>query len=289
MGEGVVTKAYGGYCFVDDGHRVSQCTLRGRLKSRGTVLVGDRVRFSSTQEDRGVVEEVFPRQSVLHRPVIANVDQLIVVIAVRDPEPVPNLIDRLLVLSEASAITSHICLNKADLSAGTIPEWIQAYREAGYNVLPTSAVTGSGIAALTELLRSRISVFAGQSGVGKSSLINRIIPGLEVRVGTVSHKLKRGRHVTRHVELFRLGPETWVADAPGFSSLRLPTVPREEVADLFPEMRPFRGRCRFWTCLHDQEPVCAVKDAVAAGAIAPFRYRNYVEFLHEIIDAERKY
>lgn len=289
MSEGVVVKAYGGFCFADDGRRIVRCTLRGRLKSRGTVVVGDRVRFSSTREGEGVVEEVFPRRTILQRPLIANVDQLIVVLAVRDPEPVPNLIDRLLVMCEASGITPLLCLNKADLSEGDIPAWIQAYPKAGYKLLLTSAVTGLGVDTLIGLLRSRISVFAGQSGVGKSSLINRIMPGLNLRVGTVSRKLKRGRHVTRHVELFRFGPETWVADAPGFSSLKLPAVAREELADLFPEMRVLRGRCRYDSCLHDREPECAVKAAVAAGAIAEFRYRNYLDFLHEIIDAERRY
>lgn len=290
MGEGVVVKAYGGYCFVDDGgERPVRCTLRGRLQSRGTVIVGDRVRFFTTQADEGVVESVFPRRTVLERPLIANADQLILVIAVRDPEPVPNLIDRLLVTGEAAGITALICLNKADLMTGDAPAWIAAYPNAGYELILTSAVTGAGMAALRARLRARISVFAGPSGVGKSSLINRISPGLNLRVGTVSRKLKRGRHVTRHVELFRIGPETWVADAPGFSGVKPPPTTREGLADLFPEMRPWRGRCRFDSCLHDREPGCAVKDAVAAGMIAASRYRNYIELLREIIETERRY
>ncbi|MDA8097486.1 MAG: ribosome small subunit-dependent GTPase A [Clostridia bacterium] len=289
MGEGLVVKAYGGYCFVQDGSLVIQCTLRGRLKAEGAVVVGDRVRFSAIQEGRGVVEDVLPRTSLLHRPAIANVDQIIIVVAFHDPEPVLNLVDRMLVLSEASEIVTRICLNKTDLAGGANPEWLQVYRGISYGVLLTSAVAGDGIERLGDVLRARISVFAGQSGVGKSSLINRLIPGLELRTGTVSRKLKRGRHVTRHVELLRLDQQSWVADAPGFSSLRLPNISREMLADLFPEMRDLRGRCRFHSCLHDQEPDCAVKNAVANNTIAEFRYRNYIGFLHEVIAAERRY
>jgi len=289
MGEGLVVKAYGGYCFVDDGREVTRCTLRGRLRAEGMVIAGDRVRFSITQQGRGVVEDVLPRTSMLYRPNVANLDQIIIVVAFHDPAPVFNLIDRMLVLSEASEVAPRICLNKTDLPHGENTEWLDVYGAAGYQVLLTSAVAGSGIRELADVLQGLISVFAGQSGVGKSSLINRLIPGLELPTGTVSRKLKRGRHVTRHVELLTFNKETWVADAPGFSSLRLPDISREMLSDLFPEMRVLRGQCRFHSCLHDQEPNCAVKSAVADNSIAEFRYRNYIGFLHEVIAAERRY
>lgn len=290
MRAGVVLKAYGGYCFVDDGGaRLVRCTLRGRLQTRGMVIAGDRVRYTPTQAGEGVVGEVLPRRNALHRPVIANVDRLVVVVAVCEPDPVPNLMDRILVTGEAAAVTPLICLNKADLSPDRPPAWTRAYKGAGYKVILTSARTGAGVDALLAELRRRISVFAGPSGAGKSSLINRVLPGLDLRVGAVSRRLGRGRHITRHVELFRVEPETWVADAPGFSTVRLPPLAREELADCFPEMRLLRGRCRFDSCLHDREPGCAVKQAVEAGTIAGFRYRNYIEFLQEVMDAERRY
>jgi ribosome biogenesis GTPase len=288
--EGLVLKAYGGYYFVqqDDG-ALRQCTLRGRLKARERVMVGDRVAFGVLSGGRGVIEKVYPRRSVLSRPPVANVDRVLVVMAFQDPAPALNLLDRILVHAEAAGTGAVVCVNKADLVG---PEqigqsWMQVYRDAGYPVLITSAVTGYGVAELREFLRGRITVLAGPSGAGKSSLINAICPGLALPTGEISRKLKRGRHVTRHVELLPLENGGWVADAPGFSVLHLENIARENLAGFFPEFRQARP-CRFTDCLHYREPGCGVREAVTAGVVARFRYAHYLAFLREIVAQEEK-
>lgn len=290
MPEGSVVKAYGGYCFVRVGEAVRQCTLRGKLKVRGRVIVGDRVVVRVLPDGRGVVEDVRARRCELSRPPIANVDQSVVVVSFREPAPALNLLDRILVQCAAVGVRSVICVNKADLAD---PEelrdsWVQVYRDAGYPTLITSVLTGTGIVDLREFLAGRITVLAGPSGAGKSSLLNAVQPGLNLRTGEISPKLKRGRHVTRHVELLPLDVGGWVADTPGFSVLQLDGITRNELAGLFPDLSRRARPCRFSDCVHYREPGCAVQEAVADGIVAHFRYTHYLGFLREIINREGK-
>ncbi len=290
MLKGVVVKAYGGYYYVHSEGQDLECTLRGKFKGRDQVLVGDQVLVEVFSGGRGVVAGILPRRSVLPRPRIANVDLVVLVVAFREPDPVLNLVDRMLIQAEAANLEALITLNKHDLVLDEPkPEWADAYRAAGYPVVVTSTVTGEGIPELENLLKDRISVFAGPSGVGKSSLINLLVPGAQLPTGDISRKLRRGRHTTRHTELLRLKAGGLAADAPGFSSLALPEVSPEALASLFPEMRDLIGLCRFSSCLHYREPGCAVKNAVVEGKVADFRYRHYQGFLDEIISRERRY
>jgi len=285
-----VIKAYGGFCFVWMEGKVRKCTLRGKLRTKGLVLAGDKVVVRNLSGERGVVEDVKPRRSEMVRPPVANADQALVVTSFREPSPALNLLDRILVHCEAAGIRIVICVNKLDLAApGAENEaWIETYRGAGYPTLVTSAVTGEGVAALREVLARRITVVAGPSGSGKSSLINAVQPGLNLRTGEISPKLQRGRHVTRHVELLALEGGGWVADTPGFSVLRLEGIDRAELAGLFPEFGRYAGGCRFTDCVHYREPDCAVRRAVAGGAVARFRYAHYLGFLREILVREGK-
>lgn len=297
MPEGLAVKVYGGFCFVWFEGKAGKCTLRGKLRTKGRVLAGDEVVFKELAGGRGVVEEVKPRRSELVRPPVANADQALVVTSFQDPSPVLNLLDRILLHCEAAGIRAVICVNKLDLAVPTGRQadsgaegeaWIQAYRDAGYSTLLTSTVTGEGILAVREVLAGRITVLAGPSGSGKSSLINAVQPGLNLSTGEISAKLQRGRHVTRHVELLVLDGGGWVADAPGFSVLRLEGIDRMELAGLFPEFAGYAGGCRFTDCIHYREPDCAVRRAVAEGSVARFRYAHYLGFLREILVREGK-
>jgi len=290
MPEGTVVKAYGGFYYVREGERLWECVLRGRFRlEKKQVLVGDRVIFTARQEDAGVIEQLLPRRTELVRPPVANVDRAVIVISGREPEPNPLLLDRFLIQVAAAGVRPMICLNKIDLPAAGAEELIAVYRRAGYPVFATSALRGTGIGELREALAGGISVLAGPSGVGKSSLLNALHPGWMLKTGAVSRRLGRGRHTTRHVELLALPEGGLVADTPGFTSLNLPPMTRQELAACYPEMERYRSGCRFTGCLHAKEPDCAVKEAVAAGEIAPLRYENYLVLLQEVAARERRY
>ncbi|WP_347487921.1 ribosome small subunit-dependent GTPase A [Desulfoscipio sp. XC116] len=288
--DGVIIKAYGGFYFVRAEDKVLECAIRGKIRrQRGQVLVGDRVRLRSVNDAQGVVEDILPRGTELVRPPIANVEQSVIVFAIGNPEPNPSLLDRFLVQSQVAGITPVICFNKNDLFDEAEPNIVNRYRKTGHTVLLASAKTGACIDELREVLKGRVTVLAGPSGVGKSSLLNALQPGLSLKTGDISNKLKRGKHTTRHVELIPLAGGGLVADTPGFSSMHLPSMRREELAGYFIEFAEHEERCRFAGCLHYREPGCAVKDAVERGRIAELRYRNYLDFLKEVMEAERRY
>ncbi len=288
--EGTVVKAYGGHYYVASDKEIHDCSLRGRFRlEKKQVLVGDRVTFRLQKDGRGVIEEVHPRSTVLVRPPVANVDRALIVFAVKDPDPNTFLLDRFLIQAEYAGVGPAICFNKVDLGAKLIQDMIQTYRQAGYPVVCTSVLDGSGLDELRSLLQGHITVLAGPSGVGKSSLLNALVPGLNLKTGEISRKLGRGRHTTRHVELLRLPGGGLVADTPGFSSLYLPEMKREELGELYPDFVARRAGCRFTSCLHFQEPDCAVKKAVKEGEISVFRYENYLQLLQEVMERERRY
>jgi ribosome biogenesis GTPase len=278
------------YYVLIDGHEV-ECRQRGRFRlEKRPVLTGDQVQVSLIGDGKGAIEEILPRKSELKRPPIANVDQALVVFTLKAPEKNLPILDRFLVLAENTGLDVIIVLNKTDLLAEEeVNDFAQTYRTIGYPVLPVSAREGTGLDALRPLLGGKTSVVAGQSGVGKSRLLNSLKPGLQLVTGGLTAKLERGRHTTRHVELIPLESGGLVADSPGFTYLEFAEIEKEELRDLFPEFRPFTPQCRFSSsCLHRHEPDCRVKEALTRGPIAQSRYDNYLAFLAEI-EAQRKY
>lgn len=291
MVEGIVIKAYSGYCYVHDNNTLWECRLRGKFRlEKQNVLVGDRVRVKPLAHNTGTVYEVLERRNELVRPLVANVDQAVITFAASRPDPNLDLLDRFLVLAGCAGVKQVICLNKADLLEDhSEPYWLEVYRRAGYPVLFTSTKDGTGLNELRSILSHKISVFAGPSGVGKSSLLNAIQPGLKLKTGEISDKLGRGKHTTRHVELIPISPGGLVADTPGFSSLNLPPIPSDQLIYHFPDVEKHLGNCRFNSCVHNKEPHCGVKQAVEVGSIDPRRYNNYLIFLNELEELERRY
>lgn len=287
MPEGLVMKALSGFYYVESAGKTVACRGRGRLRLDDSApLVGDRVVFSEDGRGAGSVERVLPRKNRFIRPAVANVDLLIAVASETNPVTDPFLIDRVTSLAEYRGCRTVICVNKADLSADG--GFCALYARAGYTAIRTSAETGAGIEALRAAITGSICAFYGNSGVGKSSLLNALEPGLSLPVGEVSEKLGRGRHTTRHVELFRVGPAL-VADTPGFAAFDAEAaelIPKEALAGTFPEFAPYLGRCRFDDCAHLREPDCAVREAVARGEIAESRYESYCRLL--ALAAERR-
>lgn len=262
------------------------------------VAIGDRVRLVDAGDGRGMITEILPRSSKLSRPapvpgqrvfeqvIVSNADLILPVFSAANPTPKWGLLDRYLVSAEAAGLPALIVINKLDL-AWKNPELevdIEIYRRIGYPVLLVSAVTGEGIEELKQRLQSKLSVFVGKSGVGKTSLLNAIQPGLGLRVKAVSNgEVGKGRHTTTHLEMFELGFGGAVADTPGMREFGLWNIAAEELADLFPEMAEYVGQCKFGlSCHHDREPGCAIRKAVMAGEISPYRYQSYMRLREEL-------
>ena len=292
----------GGFFYVRDAEgRDYNFRARGRLKQMGdAILVGDRVRFqpaatgAEMKPRRGgaagswIIEELLPRKTALSRPPVANVEQLVLVMALREPDPDWQLAGRILVLAGQESLSVLCCLNKIDLIAGAEKESLFRLLEPfPYPLLWSSAKTGAGIAQLREKLQGTFSVFAGPSGAGKSSLLNAVQPGLSLKTGAVSGKIGRGRHTTRHAELLPLHPDGLVVDTPGFSRVSLTGLVPERLGALFPEFTAHVSRCSFRNCNHIHEPGCAVREAVSTGAINSLRYEHYRLFWQELTDKER--
>ncbi|MFS0823656.1 ribosome small subunit-dependent GTPase A [Bacillus sp. 1P02SD] len=294
MPEGKIIKALSGFYYVqDENGELIQCRGRGVFrKNKVTPLVGDHVLFQAENSTDGYILEVLERKNELVRPPIANVDQAILVFSAIKPDFSPLLLDRFLVLVESNDIEPIICISKTDLisdeAVQEIKEYARNYREIGYHVLLTSTKEKEGLDQLLPLLENRISVFAGQSGVGKSSLLNSLRPDLELETNEISMSLGRGKHTTRHVELIEIG-NGLVADTPGFSSLEFLTIEAEELAYCFPEIYEVGANCKFRGCTHISEPKCAVRQSVEDGSIEQFRYNHYVSFYEEIKERKPRY
>ncbi|GEN34162.1 MULTISPECIES: ribosome small subunit-dependent GTPase A [Aneurinibacillus] len=291
MPQGRIVKALAGYYYVQDGDALWQCRARGVFRKKGiTPLVGDEVVYE-TNGTEGTITEILPRTSELIRPPIANIDQAILVFSLVEPDFNPQLLDKFLVHTEAANVDAVICLTKADLLSDK--EKLNRIRERcnaiGYPVVVTSSKGKRGIEDIRAYLGGHLSVFAGQSGVGKSSLLNALFSGLSLETAPISQKLGRGRHTTRHVELIHLAEGGWVADTPGFSSLDFQSIEANELGLYFKEMRAMLGECKFRGCLHVNEPGCAVRAAVEAHEIQPARYENYLQFLQEIKERKPRY
>jgi ribosome biogenesis GTPase len=291
--EGLLIKGYGGFYYVDDGRKLWACSLRGRFRFRKQdFLPGDRVDFLVVDDVRqtGVIEAVLPRKNELLRPPVANMDQVVIVLAAVDPKPDLWLLDRLLLMIQTAGADPVICFNKQDLDSDGLAEMIRIYEPAGFQTTVTSTVTGFGMEGLKALMRDRATVFAGPSGVGKSSLLNALAPELRLKTGEISEKLGRGRHTTRHVELLALPFGGWVADTPGFSQVYLPErMKAANLAGLYPDFRPYADQCPFASCMHRDEPDCGVRAAAEACRLDPGRYERYRMFLNEALSAERRY
>ena len=282
--EGIILKALSGFYYVDDGcGRLLACRGRGKFRHQKlSPLVGDRVEFTPLEGESGILDAILPRKNQFQRPAVANIDQLVVVASGAIPVTDPFLIDRVVSIAEGRDCDSIIVLNKCDLDGA---EGLYAtYTQAGFRTLRVSAETGEGIEQLRAAIAGKVSAFTGNSGVGKSSILNALQPDFRIQVGEVSDKLGRGRHTTRHVELFRLDNGAIVADTPGFSSfdseemeLRRP----EELQHTFREFAPYLDQCRFTGCAHVREKGCAVLGAVKAGEIAPSRHASYVRLYQQ--------
>lgn len=283
--QGRVIKAYNSFFYVQVADEVIACKLRGKFKKTRKslgVLPGDEVIIERLDDGSGVIEQQLPRQSLLKRPAVANITQVVLTFAAAQPDLHPLLLNRFLVMAEWSKIPKIvICINKIDLYEGDAAKFLQDYEAIGYPVVRVSAKANENIDALRAVLQGEITVFAGPSGVGKSSLLNCVDEGLKLQTGRVSEKIKRGRHTTRVAELLPYAGG-FIVDTPGFSALELPEVDLQDLPAYFPEFRPYLDDCRFAPCSHTHEPDCAVKQAVAAGKITQERYDAYVNIYEEI-------
>ena len=274
---GRIVKSLSGFYEVQTEAGVVTCRARGHFRKEGlTPLTGDLAEISRTGS-RGMVEEILPRKNHFLRPAVANLDALVVFAANVNPVTEPFLIDRVAAIAGNQEVPVILCLNKTDLDPAE--DLGRIYEQAGFPVLRTSAETGAGVEALRAALAGKLTAFTGNSGVGKSSVLNRLAPRLGLRTGEVSEKLGRGRHTTRHVELYALDGNTFVADTPGFSSFdtdQMDVILKENLQYAFPDFAPYLGQCRFHDCAHLKEPDCAVTRALQAGEIQTSRYDSYV-------------
>lgn len=290
--KGKIIRGIGGFYYIHTGTAVYECKAKGIFrKDNIKPLPGDFVEIAVLDEDKklGNIEQILPRQNMLIRPAVANVDQALVIFALASPKPNFNLLDRFLVMMEKQGIPSIILFNKKDLvSEETVEEVRRRYTGCGYRTEFISAVRQEGIELVHSLLKGKTTTVAGPSGVGKSSLINLLQKELQMETGAVSEKIERGRHTTRHTELLYVEENTYILDTPGFSSVDLIGVEKEELGSCFPEIRKREGNCRFVGCAHLSEPDCAVRRALAEGQISKSRYENYRLFYEEL-KAKRKY
>ena len=287
---GKIIKGIGGFYYVDARDGVLyECKAKGVFRNKKIKpLVGDNVNIEiiDSEKDLGNIVEILPRFNSLIRPAVANVDQTIIIFAVSEPEPNFNLLDRFLISMEKSEVKTIICFNKTDLSKDNM-ETCMSYSKSGYETLFISARENEGRDELRTLLKGKTTVFAGPSGVGKSSTLNAIKPEAEAQTGAVSEKIKRGKHTTRHSELFPIDGKSYIMDTPGFSSLYVNDFEKEELKYYFPEFAEYEGKCRFNGCDHVHEPGCAVKEAVEEKKIHEIRYQDYIEMYEELKNKRR--
>lgn len=293
MGEGRILKALSGFYYIDAGGlEPITCRARGKFRHQKiTPLVGDQVLYTALEDGVGVLDEILPRKNQFLRPAVANIDQLVIIASGATPVTDPFLIDRVVAIAENRNCESIICINKYDLNEAE--ELFCTYRNAGFLTFRVSAETGEGIEELRAAISGKVCAFTGNSGVGKSSILNALEPGFHLQVGEVSERLGRGRHTTRHVELFRLQNGAVVADTPGFSSFdtdQMELSRPEKLQFAFREFAPYLDQCQFVGCTHVKEKGCAVLAALEAGAIAPSRHASYVRLYSqakEVPDWER--
>lgn len=281
--KGLVLKNYNGYYYVQVDANVYTCKVKGKMKqNRFSLATGDMVLLEPGEKGEGMIKRVLPRKNFLPRPTMANLDLFVATFACATPDFSFLLADKLLALAELAHIPALLVLNKEDQApTGLIDKVRSVYEPIGYEVFNLSAKEGTGVEALRERLKGKICAFGGPSGVGKSSTINAIDSSVDLRTGEVSEKIGRGKHTTRFAQLLPFD-EGYIADTPGFGNLLLEGMEPEQALAAFREFARYEDGCRFCPCSHTHEPVCGVKEAVAAGHIAPSRYESYLAMLEEI-------
>jgi len=291
--QGKIIKGIGGFYYVHiENKGIYECKAKGIFrKDNRKPLVGDDVEMDvlDDAEKKGNIVKLLPRKSELIRPAVANVDQALVIFSITKPAPSLNLLDRFLIMMRQQNLPCIICFNKQDIAEEAERKNLEeTYEKCGYRVLFVSALQEEGIEPLFEILKKKTTTVAGPSGVGKSSLINRLQSNTVMETGSISEKIDRGKHTTRHSELIAIGENTYIMDTPGFSSLGLFDMEKEELVQYYPEFAPFEVNCRFGGCAHINEPVCGVKDAVSEGLISKVRYENYT-LLYEELKNKKKW
>ena len=295
--QGKIIKGIAGFYYVhvnkaNDTGIVYECKAKGVFrKDNQKPLVGDNVELTVLDEDKrkGNIVQILPRRSELIRPAVANVDQAMVIFAIKKPQPNFNLLDRFLIMMEQQKLPTIICFNKLDIDKeGQGEKYREIYEKCGYRTLLVSASEGIGVEELKSLLAGKTTTVAGPSGVGKSSLVNRFQDNTKMETGSISQKIDRGKHTTRHTELIAVAEDTYILDTPGFSSLGMFGMQKEDLASFYPEFAEHEKYCKFAGCAHINEPVCGVKDAVEEGVIPKLRYENY-KLLYEELKAEKRY
>ena len=293
--QGKIIKGIAGFYYVHAGvgmeARIYECKAKGIFrKDNRKPLVGDDVEMDVLDHEQalGNISKLLPRQNELVRPAVANVDQALVIFAIVSPRPNFNLLDRFLIMMGQQGVPCIICFNKEDIDAQAKGEkFKQIYSACGYETLTVSAREGVGIGRLKELLSGRTTTVAGPSGVGKSSIVNLLQSATHMETGQISEKIQRGKHTTRHTELIAAGENTYILDTPGFSSLELPHLEKEQLAAYYPEFAAHEKYCRFGGCAHIHEPVCGIKDAVEEGSVSRLRYDNYCLLYEELKNKRR--
>lgn len=290
--QGKIIKGIAGFYYVHTISGIYECKAKGVFrKDKQKPLVGDDVELDILDEEKklGHIAAILPRKNQLIRPLLANVDQALIIFAVTKPEPNFNLLDRFLILMEQKEIPCIICFNKEDLfTEEEKKELAFIYEKSGHRVLFASALMGQGVLELKTLLEGKTTTVAGPSGVGKSSLVNCLSADKKMETGSISEKIERGKHTTRHSEILPVNEETYLVDTPGFTSLLLFDMEKEELAQYYYEFAEFEKNCRFTGCSHVHEPVCGVKEALCEGKISPIRYKNYC-LLYEELSEKKKY
>lgn len=291
--QGKIVKGIAGFYYVHvAGSGVYECKAKGIFRNQKVKpLVGDNVHLTVLDEEKktGSIEKILPRTKELIRPAVANIDQALVIFAAARPKPNFNLLDRFLILMQYQEVPVVICFNKQDIAAEEELRLLEEiYRESGYEIRFTSAEEKTGIEEIRSLLKGKVTAVAGPSGVGKSTLINLLSPEAGMETGDISRKIERGRHTTRHSEIFAVDEDSYICDTPGFSSIYLPDMEKEDLRNYFPEFQEYEGKCRFQGCVHIHEPGCAVKEALEQRKLSAVRYENY-KMLYEELKNKRRY
>lgn len=291
--QGKIIKGIAGFYYVHvNGKGIYECKAKGIFRKENIKpLVGDDVTIEITDAEnlKGNISEILPRRSALIRPAVANIDQALLIFAMSKPEPNYNLLDRFLIMMEQQGLECIICFNKRDIASKEERARVRSiYEKSNCSVVFTSAMKKEGLSELQQLLKGKTTAVAGPSGVGKSSIINCLQKGKTMEIGSISEKIERGKHTTRHSELITISDHTYIMDTPGFSSLSLFDMEKEELKNFYPEFEAYEDNCKFLGCVHIHEPVCGVKDAVEEGKIHKTRYDNYVLFYEELREKEKR-